>query len=111
MDVYFFPCRNTSSPAAQVTEMVNYIATNYKTASTQNETVQRELQSILKESTNPAAFTSDSKFSDWRKDNVKMENGYGIVWIDVENDTNHLDTCNWLIYDGTSNCDYLKEII
>ena len=41
---------------------------------------------------------------------MREQNGYGMIWIDVELDEWH-DQCNWKKFSGYDNCQYIKAAV
>ena len=100
VDVLFKPCYNPQlSPASQLNSMIDYIELYYA-----NPPQQDNLKRI---SVLPSYEPQVRSFLDWRADNVPFANGYGMIWIDI---TQNTGSCRWST-NTQANCDYLRSLI
>jgi hypothetical protein len=120
VDVYMFPCRGKSA-ADQVNGLVNSV-------SAQNPGF-REVSDVVNEEESAEgldagwyedvsdnetiADESSGEHQMWRIENGvpqhQLESGYGMVWIDVED--NPSTGCSWKGHSAADNCNFLMQLI
>jgi len=119
-DVYMFPCRGESA-STQVDDMMadlassSYEMNNYSNTSPEGVIVARGLRAGYHPDWSPPKPPAEMNFTyrttsdlSWHpKPNDKVS--YGMIWMDVE--TNPSSGCSWSSYSGSSNCDYIQDLV